>query len=451
MSAQRRIQPLGDIAERVELLKTTLGLFAPGEPAPIADELRQLAEEILIHWLVAREQVPADAASDGNILAALLSHVLREDPGLVAADGPCRTILDLHAAVARDPEASDTVPRLVALATAVGDLYAVVVPHIGKAPGAGTSGAAATRIIPLVLAIIAAIGIFAFLAAPSAVAEEVSTRYRGLTLLGNLELVDGRGPEDGVAMIVHGLLAHDRMEIVADLQKNLKSRGVSSLAITLSLGQSARTGMFDCGTLHTHRPYDSLDEIDAWIGWLKNNGATDVVLIGHSQGGNQVAVYGVERRDPSVSGLVLLAPATFDFQRVADAYKARYEAELPPLLDKARAFVQAGQGVERLEGVGFLSCPNATVTAESFAGWYSPSPLRDTPTILPRVPVRTLVVVAGNDDVVPDLAEAAVPLARPAARNRPAITVRVVEGADHFFRDLYNEDAADVIADWIKG
>jgi pimeloyl-ACP methyl ester carboxylesterase len=241
------------------------------------------------------------------------------------------------------------------------------------------------------------------------------------------------------------------MEIIAALQKDLKTHGVSTLAITLSLGQDARTGFVDCGRLHTYRPYDALDEIDAWIGWLKNNGATDITLIGHSLGGNQVAVYATERRDPSVSAAVLLAPATFDFARVAEAYKARYDVELPELLDKAQALVRGGQEVEPLHGVGFLNCADATVTAGSFAAWYAPSPLRDTPTVLPRTRIRVLVIVAGSDEIVPDLGAAVEKLARPASRGKGEIAVKTIDGADHFFRDIFIDDAADAIAEWLRG
>jgi pimeloyl-ACP methyl ester carboxylesterase len=289
-----------------------------------------------------------------------------------------------------------------------------------------------------------------WLAGPVA-AEDVETRHRGLTLLGNLELADGKGIEEGVALIVHGTLAHHKMEIIADLQKNLKTRGISSLAVTLSLGQSARTGFFDCAKVHAHRPLDTLDEIDAWIGWLKNNGATDIVLVGHSQGANHVAVYGAERNDSSVSALVLLAPATFDFPKVAEAYKARYGADLADLVAVAQALVQSGQAVERISPIGFLSCADATATAGAIVGWYAPSPLRDTPTVLPRERVRTLVIVAGNDELMPDLGPAVQPLERPTARNAGEIKVQTVEGADHFFRDLFIEDAADMIVAWLRG
>ncbi len=436
MTAAGQPQALPEIAERIELLKTTLGLFAPGEPVPIAAELRQLAQDVLRHWAHGRG-VPAPAEES---LAGLVQQAVQCQPSLAAGMEICREIVRLEGVIAASPNDAGTQARLVALADAAGELYALVVPRIA------TGEASAFKRLGAVLALLGAL----WLAAP-AHAEEVSTRYHGLMLLGNLELADGKGPEDGIALIVHGMLAHSGMETIAILQKNLAAHAVSSLAITLSLGQDRRTGFFDCGKLQTHRPYDALDEIDAWIGWLKNNGATDIALIGHSQGGNQVAVFGVERRDPSVSGLILLAPATFEFGRVAEAYRARYDADLPPILDKARALVQAGQGVEKIDGIGFLSCPNATATAESVVGWYTPSPLRNTPSVLPRVAVRTLVIVAGADEVVPDLGPAVIPLARPAAKGRGEIKVRTIEGADHFFRDIYNEDAAALIAEWLKG
>ena len=294
------------------------------------------------------------------------------------------------------------------------------------------------------------LGLAASLIAPVS-AEEVSTRFHGLSLLGNLELAEGKGLESGVAIVVHGTLAHRGMEIITALQQHLKARGTSTLAITLSLGVDRRTGFFDCGALHTYRPQDASDEIDAWIGWLKNNGATEIALIGHSVGGNQVAVYAAERNDPSVGSIVLLAPTTYDSARAAERYKARFGAELSDVLANAQAKVRAGNAVERIAGIGFLNCENATATAGSIAAWYGPDPRRNTPSLLRGMVPRTLVVVAGNDEIVPDLGEAVAPLARDAARGRGEIRVHTIEGADHFFRDLFIEDAADVIAEWLKG
>ena len=295
---------------------------------------------------------------------------------------------------------------------------------------------------PVLRAVLAALLILA--ACPST-AEEVKTRHRGTTLNGNLELAPDKGLEDGVILLAHGLLAHNRMELIAALQRGFKKRGLSTLAINFALGIDDRHGMFDCGRLHAHRPADALDEIDAWIGWLKTNGATEITLLGHSQGGAQVALYAAERRDPAVGAVVLLAPTTFDADRVAAAYEERFGEKLAPLLARAEDLLRGGRGETPIDRIGFLYCPNATATASSIVGWYAPSPLRNTPTLLPRIRQRTLVVAAGADTVVPDLTQQLNGL--PPQRN---LTVEVVDGADHFFLDLYADEAVDTIVGWLE-
>jgi pimeloyl-ACP methyl ester carboxylesterase len=278
-----------------------------------------------------------------------------------------------------------------------------------------------------------------------AFAEDVKTRHRGLTLNANLEMASGKGLEDGVILIAHGLLAHNRMELIGSLQTLLKERGLSTLAINFALGVDDRRGFFDCGRLHTHRWADALDEIDAWIGWLKMQGATEIVLLGHSQGGSQIALYAVERNDPSVGAVVLLAPATFDVEQVAARYSQRYGTDLAPVLERAQEMLRSGRGEGRLDRMGFLSCDNATATAASVVGWYAPSPLRHTPNLLRGMPHRTLVVAAGADAVVPDLIEQVRPM-----DGQGEVAFRVIDGADHFFLDLYADEAADAIAAWLQ-
>jgi alpha/beta superfamily hydrolase len=284
--------------------------------------------------------------------------------------------------------------------------------------------------------------VLAFLS--GAQAEEVRTRLRGVTLNGELVLTDGRQLEDGVTLLVHGTLAHNKMELIANLQRLLAARGVSTLAINLSLGLSDRHGFFDCGRLHTHRYGDAVEEISAWVGWLKNQGVLDIAIAGHSVGGAQVAAFAAGNDDPAIKALVLLAPTTFDPARVAAAYRARYEADLPDINARAQALVRAGRDGDWLPGIGFLNCENATVTAGTFLSYYAPAAPRDTPTLLRRVSTRTLVVVAGADALVPDLAAAVAPL-----DGTREISVKTIEGADHFFLDLFAEDAADLIAAYL--
>jgi pimeloyl-ACP methyl ester carboxylesterase len=275
-------------------------------------------------------------------------------------------------------------------------------------------------------------------------AEEVRTRLRGTTLNGELSVAKGKQMEDGVVLLVHGTLAHNKMELIGVLQRQLAARGLSSLAVNLSLGVNDRHGFFDCGRLHTHRYTDAVEEIAAWVGWLKNQGVLDISILGHSLGGAQVAAFAAGNDDPSITNIVLLAPATFDAARVEAAYQARYGVDLAELRARAQKQVVTGGDGAWMPGIGFLTCENATVTAGSFLSYYMPNTARDTPTLLKRMNTRTLVVVAGADALVPELAPAMAAL-----DGTRDISIKTIDGADHFFLDLFGEDAADAIASFL--
>ena len=125
----RAPQPLVDIGDRVDLLKTTLGLFPPEEPVPIARELYQLGEEVLEHWLRARGVTPADDLS----LLGLADEVAQLDGSLEAASDACREISRLEESIVHDDDNPETGARLTALAAIVGDLYALIAPKVTAA------------------------------------------------------------------------------------------------------------------------------------------------------------------------------------------------------------------------------------------------------------------------------------------------------------------------------
>ena len=134
----------------------------------------------------------------------------------------------------------------------------------------------------------------------------------------------------------------------------------------------------------------------------------------------------------------------------ADAFDDLVRALTPLLWHVARAqgLVQSGDAVARLTHVGFLSCPDASVTAAAFAAWYAASPLRDTPAMLAREKIRTLAIVAGADATYPDLGPAFEKLGR---RNSADFQVKTIDGADHVFAGAAGDAAADLIAEWVKG
>jgi len=281
------------------------------------------------------------------------------------------------------------------------------------------------------------------LASGLAHANEVMLPYKGLTLNANIDLATGKTPADGMILITHAGLAHRGMEVITSLQSLLKEHGYSTLAINLSLGLDNRHGMYDCKVTHRHSYIDAADEIGAWMEWLKKQGVKGVTLLGHSRGGAETALYAAEAANSLVRTVVLLAPDTRETNDAA-AYQQRYHKPLAPVLEKAQKLVKEGKNGTVLEHTDFLYCPDTSVTAGTFVSYYGPNPGLDTAYLIPKIRKPILVVLAGNDEVLINN-EKFKPLAM-----GTGIRVKVIDGAGHFFRDLYADDAVDAINEFLK-
>ncbi len=279
----------------------------------------------------------------------------------------------------------------------------------------------------------------------SARAEEVVTEYEGFRLVADATLAEGKTWADGAVLMVHGTLAHKDQETIATMRRLLNERGHNTLALNLSLGVQERRGPFDCAIRQVHYHRQALLEIGVWLTWLQEQGAKKVALFGHSRGGNQVAWYAFEKPKVELVGpVVLLAPMTWDQKRAAEQYRARYGHGFEEALETAGAMVMRGNGHKMLEGRhDLLYCPQAEVSAQAFFEYYSNDLRKDTPSILPGVDRPVLVVAASEDEVVPELVD------KVRARKLKHVELEVIDGAGHFFRDLYAEDAADAIAKFL--
>ncbi|MBT4965110.1 MAG: alpha/beta hydrolase [Alphaproteobacteria bacterium] len=278
-----------------------------------------------------------------------------------------------------------------------------------------------------------------------AITEPVQNVSGDTILTGNLLLADGKSMLDGIALITHGTLAHSSMEIIKSLQENLQTADHSSLAINLSLADAEREFMYDCKVPHRHRHQDAVMEIESWVGWLKEKGATSVTVIGHSRGGNQTAWYATERISEAVDKVVLIAPATWSKTAASQAYESRYKVSLATHMEKADNLVRDGQGGSIMSPVGFLYCAQADVTADSFLAYYRPDKRFNTPDLLADIPRPTLVVAASDDKVIRDLISQI-----QSGPSMDHIKLEVVDGAGHFFRDLYGEDLSDLIVEFLE-
>ncbi len=286
-----------------------------------------------------------------------------------------------------------------------------------------------------------------FFVAPSsglAIAKEVSLSQNGIKLNAELIMAEDKKLSDGVVLILHGTLAHNQMEIIKTMQSLLAERGRNSLAINLGLGLNDRAGMYDCKVPITSLHTDALDEVGLWLNWLKSQGAKEITLMGHSRGGNQVAWFAAERPDPAVTKLVLLAPATWSKEGAKKTYARRFGFDADAMLAKAEKLVAEGKGDQMLEKTGVVYCRDVQSTAAAFVSYHKPDQRFDTPSLLPKISIPTLVIAGEKDDVVEGLIEAVKPMV-----DGKKVSLTVIDGADHYFLDFAAEDAADAIDEFL--
>ena len=276
--------------------------------------------------------------------------------------------------------------------------------------------------------------------------RDVELSVDGHTALATILTPASMGADTPLVVITHGTLAHKDMETIKALAEALQQRGIASLRHTLSLGLDRRKGMYDCTVRHDYVADDAVAEIGAWAA-LAQSQSRRVYLLGHSRGGNQVA-RSLAAASMPVTAAVLLAPVTAQAEAALRAsYAQTYGQALEPLLDAATQAVAAGRGAEWMKVPGFIYCRDAAVTARAFASFYRADPSQDTAALIAQTKLPVLVLAAAKDSVVPDVVPSFAPLA---SSSHGRVQLETIEDADHFFRDLLAEDAADRIADFIK-
>lgn len=277
-------------------------------------------------------------------------------------------------------------------------------------------------------------------------AEEVSLDYKGNTLLGTLTMAEGKKMSDGVLLVLHGTLAHKDMEIITALRDLMAERGFSTLTPSLSLGLSNRRGMYDCAVTHTHRHMDAVDEVAVWVNWLKKKRAGSIWVAGHSRGAKQIVQYALGTPDAAVKKVISIAPSVSGRKKLVAGFKRTHKADLSSVLTRAEKLIAEGKGDMVMKGVGILYCPGADVTASSFVGYYGKDLRLNTAKMASGLNLPTLFVGGSEDTVNPGVAAAVKSMV-----DNKKISVVEVEGAGHFFRDLFGEDVADAISEFIGG
>lgn len=277
-----------------------------------------------------------------------------------------------------------------------------------------------------------------------AYAEEITVKQGDLTLRGELTLAEGKTAKDGVVLMLHGTLAHNKMEIMQSLSDLLKDKGYNTLRANLSYAIDKRASdMLDCTIEHRHQHADAVAELETWMQWLKQQGATKVALLGHSRGGNQVAWYAAEKDSELLTKVITVAPATADPEKAAKEYAERYGKPLADIVAEAKKLVDAGKGDSVMEVPGFVYCEKAKATAKAVLGYYQDDVRLNTPSLLPKIKKPMLIVMGSEDEVVADLP------AKLEGVKQDNLSVATVDGADHFFLDLYADELVDKVTEFV--
>ena len=94
----------------------------------------------------------------------------------------------------------------------------------------------------------------------------------------------------------------------------------------------------------------------------------------------------------------------------------------------------------------FIYCDNPRVTAGAFVSEYAANPLHSAPYNVEKIKELPILVIGGSEDtVVPDIEADFESLS-----SQSNLSVEVIDGADHFFRDLYADDVATMVVDLIE-
>ncbi len=266
-------------------------------------------------------------------------------------------------------------------------------------------------------------------------AEPVSIQieFEGKKLKANAEWSVPESAEPEVAVLwLHGLFqTHSMREPISQQREFWVSEGFPVLSPTLTLGVNDRREPYDCSYPLDHTYELNLEEIKAWVRWLKGQGVRRIILAGHSMGGQQV-IHAAEalRGDRTVVGVLAVAPAKGTLRE-------------HPLLGRARELVRRGEGRRLLE-TSFFYCPSTRVSARTLHSYYGVD--RNIGRSLRKLDIPVLIVWGGEDERVRDLPG----FLKPYVKDRRNVRIEVIDYADHFFRDLAAEDLRDIAVEFFK-
>ncbi len=232
-------------------------------------------------------------------------------------------------------------------------------------------------------------------------------------------------------MLIHGFLQTHDFPVIHRLTESLNSAGYTVLAPTLTLGISYRKQSLACEALNTHTQSDAIDEIGAWVTWLKARKIHAIVMMGHSFGSMEALAFAVERHDPAIKKLIGVS--------ILEGRLNTDDAEKEKRLDALRAL--AAKGSRKIVTQSFSFCRKYRASPQgllSYLEWTPEKILREVNRS--RMPI-TFIMGGKDDRLGPGWIEK---LAKTRAH------VHIIQGANHFMDGEYEFDLQDLVLEELK-
>ncbi len=254
-------------------------------------------------------------------------------------------------------------------------------------------------------------------------------------LVVNAEIIESKDKQKPFFLILHGTLAWHGMELPNTIQQLLADEDYGSLAFTLSLGETNRSGFFDCTHPIISGHEDAQVEIEFWLNQLTKMGYQNIMLIGHSRGGAQMASFALENAE-KIKGAFLIAPLIWDKKQVHSSYQPVSKLDLIQQLERLKM-----QPNKILSNQNILHCKKATVSGKAFLSYYDELPEKNTPGLLKSITVPTKIYLGDSDPLTKGF------VAQKALFSHNKMIKHImIEDADHFFRDFAAEEVvSDII------
>ena len=248
---------------------------------------------------------------------------------------------------------------------------------------------------------------------------------------------------DSAYLIIHGTRGFKSMEVIDSLAKKIASEGHDVLTINLSYNIDDRNDDFlSCDILHNHNEHDSVNEIIVWYKFLlSKNKYKDISLVGHSRGALNAVQASFLLNDEEIR-MYLLAPIIDTYLGTSQYYKDEHDFPYDEVIARNDDILIS----DEYPPINFLFCENANVSLSTFKSYLDFSstkasfPFTFNIIQLLESSENPIIIFSGTDDeILFDSYKKITEI------NKPNIKHYIVDGGDHFFRDLYLDDVIDMM------